>query len=261
MGERLPGPLVSTPNSSQIDEETMCRAPSNFPGPTGNMSMLGAGSHVDSSQIPMSGGVPYAIGQASLVRIPIPGTDGLAIELRPRGFIPSGGSTSTLFFQDSTGKRHLRLDYGYNVKTNTIDYHWNQKGTFANFGVTGHSAAGRAGQIVYSTAKYFKYAGRVLGIAGVAIDAVSIVQASKPLKRASEVVAGWAGAWAGCKVIGAGGAAIGTTGSVFGIAVGGIVGCIIGSASGYVGGSILAGEVYDWVEGTFFTPLPEVAGP
>ena len=150
MGERLPGPLVSTQESFRIDEGTMCRA-SNVPGPTGKTSTLGVGSYVDSSQIPMSGGVPYAVGQASIVRIPIPGTEGLAIELNPRGRIPRGGSTSTLFFQDSTGKRHLRLDYGHNVKTNTVDYHWNQKGTFGDFGVTGHSAAGRAGQVAYLT--------------------------------------------------------------------------------------------------------------
>ncbi len=52
-----------------------------------------------SHEIPMSGGIPYAIGQASVVRIPIPGTDRLCIELRPRGHVPPGGSTSTLFFQ------------------------------------------------------------------------------------------------------------------------------------------------------------------
>ena len=93
----------------------------------------------------------------------------------------------------------------------------------------------------------------------VAIDVVSIVQASKPLKRASEVVAGWAGAWLGCKVVGAGGAVIGTMASPLGTAVAGIGGCIIGGMGGYLGGSIVATEVYDWAEGTFFTPLPEAA--
>lgn len=43
-------------------------------------------------------------------------------------------------------------------------------------------------------------------------------------------------------------------------AVGGIAG-IIGGIGGYYGGSVLGGEVYDWAENTFFTPLPEVAGP
>jgi hypothetical protein len=214
------------------------------------------------SDAPLSGGIPYAIGQASVVRIPIPGTQGLCIELRPRGFVPKGGSTSTLFFQDPSGKRHLRLDYGYNVRTRTIDYHWNQKGTHANFGIADHAPAGRAGQGVANAAKYFRYAGRVLIVAGVAIDIVSIAQASKPLRRASQVVAGWAGAWAGCKVVGAGGAAGGTfVAPGVGTAVGGVGGCIIGGIGGYWGASALAGEVYDWAEGTFFTPLPEVARP
>ncbi|HEU4853768.1 MAG TPA: hypothetical protein VFS89_00575 [Nitrosospira sp.] len=209
----------------------------------------------------MSAGIPYAIGQASVVRIPIPGTNGLAIELSPRGRVPSGGSTSTLFFQDGAGKRHLRLDYGFNARTKTVDYHWNQKGTFDTFEVAGHSAAGRAGQVAYNAAKYFRYAGRALVVAGVAIDVVSIVQASKPLRRASEMIAGWAGAWLGCKVVGAGGAIIGTAASPLGTAAGGIGGCIIGGIGGYLGGSIMAAEVYDWADGTLFTPLPEAATP
>ncbi|MDZ7622047.1 MAG: hypothetical protein U5O69_06570 [Candidatus Competibacteraceae bacterium] len=210
---------------------------------------------------PISGGIPYAVGQASVVRIPIPGTNGLCIELRPRGYVPQGGSTSTLFFQDPTGKRHLRLDYGYNVKTQTIDYHWNQKGTHGNFGIADHTPAGRGSPAAYNAAKYFRYAGRALVVVGVAVDLVSIVQASKPLRRASQVVAGWAGAWAGCKVVGAGGAAIGTAASPLGTAVGGVGGCIIGGIGGYYGASALAGEVYDWAEDTFFTPLPQIARP
>jgi hypothetical protein len=63
---------------------------------------------------PITGKLPLAAGLGSVLRIPVPGTRGLAIELTPRGWTPKGGSTSALFFQDMTGKRHLRLDYGYN---------------------------------------------------------------------------------------------------------------------------------------------------
>ncbi|HXT30767.1 MAG TPA: hypothetical protein VN716_15840 [Vicinamibacterales bacterium] len=213
------------------------------------------------ADVPMSGGIPYAIGQASVVRIPVPGTNGLCIELRPRGWVPKSGSTSTLFFQDASGGRHLRLDYGYNVKTRTIDYHWNQKGTHADFGIADHSPAGTSGEVAYKAARYFRYAGRVLVVAGVAIDIVSIVRASNPIRRASQVVAGWAGAWAGCEVVGGGGAALGLLASPLGSAVGGIGGCIIGGIGGYYGGSLIGGEVYDWAESTFFTPLPEVDAP
>jgi hypothetical protein len=100
-------------------------------------------------QAPMSGGIPYAAGMPSIIRIPIPNSNGLCIELRPRGYVPKGGSTSTLFFQDIAGKRHLRLDYGYNIQTKTIDYHWNQTGTHANFGINDHAPAGRVGATLY----------------------------------------------------------------------------------------------------------------
>jgi hypothetical protein len=80
----------------------------------------------------------------------VPGTSELCIELNPRGWAPSGGSMSTLFFQDATGKRNLRLDYVYNVKTRTIDYHWNQKGTFDAFGIADHTSVGQAGEVAYN---------------------------------------------------------------------------------------------------------------
>lgn len=98
-------------------------------------------------------------------------------------------------------------------------------------------------------------------VVGVALDVVSIVQASKPLRRATEVVAGWAGAWAGCKVVGAGGAVVGSAVPALGTAAGGIGGCIIGGIGGYYLTSSAAGEVYDWAEDTFFTPLPEISKP
>src|SRR5204862_4505214 len=128
-------------------------------------------------EMPLSCGIPYAGGQATLVRSPIPGSSGLAIEFNPRGWVPKTGSTSTLFFQDVTGNRHLRLDYGYNVRTKTVDYHWNQNRT--GFGIPDHARAGTAGRVAYQAAKYIKYAGRVLIVAGIVVDAISIVQASQ----------------------------------------------------------------------------------
>ena len=138
------GPICGARNRNYwIDEGTMCRARSNSPGPIGIVATPVAAYDVDVVGVTLSGGIPFAVGQASMVRIPVPGTNGLAIELNPRGYVPASGSTSTLFFQDPTGKRHLRLDYGYNIKTKTIDYHWNQKGTFADFGVADHASVGR----------------------------------------------------------------------------------------------------------------------
>ena len=255
-GKRSPGTIGYT-EVERIDTGTAPRIAMTTPA----LTPENAHSPVAAQDAPLSGGIPYAIGQASIVRIPVPGTNGLCIELRPRGRVPAGGSTSTLFFQDAAGGRHLRLDYGYNVKTRTIDYHWNQKGTHADFGITDHTVAGDAGEFAYKAARYFRYAGRVLVVAGVAIDVVSIVRATNPIRRASQVVAGWAGAWAGCEVVGAGGASVGLLASPLGSAIGGVSGCIIGGIAGYYGGSAVGGEVYDWAETTIFAPLPEVDAP
>jgi hypothetical protein len=210
------------------------------------------------SDAPTSGRIPYAIGLASKVRIPIPGTRGLCIEFKARGWRPVTGSTSTLFFQDGEGKRHLRLDYEYKDNAKAIGYHWNQRGTLDVFNITTHTPAGFSGRITYMAAKYFRFAGPTLLILGASVDIISVVQASKPMRRASEVVAAWAGAWVGCKTAGAGGAFIGSVAGPIGTAVGGVGACIIGGYFGYQVGEAVGGIVYDWSEDTFFRSLPEV---
>ena len=197
-----------------------------------------------------------------MLRIPVPGTNGLAIELRPRGWIPKAGSTSTVFIQGLDGKNHLRLDYGFNVKAQSVDYHWNQKGTHSNFGIADHRTAGKFGSSLYKGAKYFKYAGRVLVLVGVALDVVSIVQASRPLRRTAQVITAWTAAGIGCRAVGTGGAALGTfiePGG--GTIVVGALSCIAGGIGGYFAGEKIGGVIYDWAEGTFFTPLPSAPTP
>jgi len=49
-----------------------------------------------------SGMTPVSIGIGAVLRIPIPGSGGLFIELSPRGY--SGESTSSVFIQDATGR-------------------------------------------------------------------------------------------------------------------------------------------------------------
>ncbi len=56
------------------------------------------------------------------------------VELSARGY---KSSTSTIFIWEKSGgkyAKHLRLDYGYNVKTKTVGYHWNRKGAAKEFG-------------------------------------------------------------------------------------------------------------------------------
>jgi hypothetical protein len=200
-------------------------------------------------------------GVASVTRIPVPGT-GLFLELSPRGWVPKGGSTSALFIQDDVGKRVLRLDYGFNKNTGGVDYHWNQKGTFAEFGIADHTSAGSAGEALFKGAKLLKYGGRTLLFVGIAMDAYSIVTAKKKLRQVIRVAAGWAGAEAGASLGGEGGAALGTfiePGG--GTAVGGFAGAIIFGVGGYFGASWAAGKSYDWVEETYFEPVPLTTRP
>lgn len=210
----------------------------------------------------IEGSVTVGGGMGSVVAIPVPGTNGLAISLKPNGWIPKSGSTSTLFIQDVSGKRHLRLDYGYNKVTKRIDFHWNQKGTATEFGITDHTPVGRGGAGLYKGARYFKYGGRALLIIGLAMDGYEVVTSDRPFRQLAVVAAGWAGAWAGCKVVGAVGAYGGTIVEPgVGTAVGGFAGCFIGGAAGYWAGKKLMAESIDYAEEHLFHNVEEQNPP
>jgi len=212
-------------------------------------------------QAPLSGKALISSGLGSVVRIPVPGTNGLAIELTPRGWTPKGGSTSSIFIQDVTGKRQLRLDYGFNKNAGTVEWHWNQKGVADVFGITNHTSVGVTEPALGTAAKYYRYAGRMLVIAGVLVDGYSIVISSKPLRRTIQVVSAWAGAEAGCEVVGAGGAAAGTAVTPgLGTAIGGLAGCAVGGFIGYMAAEKAGGYIYDWAEGTVFTKVEPSGG-
>jgi hypothetical protein len=153
------------------------------------------------------------------------------------------------------------LDYGYNAKTNSVNYHWNQKGTHAQFGIADHTPTGKGGAKLYKGARYFRHLGRTLVVVGAAMDAYSIVVAKKQIRQVARVAAGWGGAWVGCKALGALGAAIGSVAPGGGTAIGGGAGCALGGIGGYLGGSWAAGEVYDYVEEAYFETLPETTVP
>lgn len=202
-------------------------------------------------------------GMGSIVRIPVPGTGGLAIEFSPRGWTPKGGSTSSLFIQDVAGKRMLRLDYGYNKSTGTVDFHWNQKGVADKFGITNHTPAGRVGQAIDKGARYFKWGGRVLLIAGAIADGYSVVTSDQPWRQVAVVTGGWTGAWAGCKAGGAFGALAGTAAAPgAGTAVGGVAGCFAGGLGGYWLGKTLVTEIVDsQAAATVGRVVEELLGP
>jgi hypothetical protein len=202
----------------------------------------------DIVQPPWNGAVP-AGGLAAVIRIAIPGYKNLAIELSPRNF--AGRSTSSLFFQDLSGKRVLRLDYQYNARTRTIDYHWTQGGTFENFGIADPTPAGAPGAALYRGARVFKYLGRAIAIVGAMGDFVSVVTASNPLRRSTQVITAWALAYAAAETTGPAGALRGTPFGPPGIPIGGIVFAIGGGSAGYTMGEIAGADVYDWGNATF----------
>ena len=81
-------------------------------------------------------------------------------------------------------------------------------------------------------------------------------------------MSGWAAAAGGCKVVGAGAAALGTAVAPgVGTAVGGFLGCAAGSFIGYLTAERAAGHMYDWTEGALFgkvyseSPLPSPVTP
>ena len=158
-------------------------------------------------------------------------------------------------------KPHLRLDYGFNKATGNIEWHWNQKGTHANFGIKNHQPAGRTGSVIGTAAKYYRVAGRFLIIAGLTMDGYSIVTASNPLRRTAQVVTAWGMAWGGCKIVGAMGAAGGSALAGWGALPGGIGGCAIGGFLGYKAGEQVTGYFYDWAEDTVFSEAPRVGAP
>lgn len=249
---------LGTPSKLSLfrPEAAQCTVTTAGPAPSGQ-------SFLD-QDIAVSGFVGAGVG--SVVRIPVPGTEGLAIELDARNW---KGSTSSLFLQSADGKRVLRLDFGWNKATSQVEYHWNQSGTHGTFGIANHSPAGRVGQLLYQGAKYYKYAGRVFLVVGLAADAYSIVVAKKRTREVARVVSGWTGAWAGCRIVGALGARTGLAagsvepggGNAIGAVIGGAAGCLVGGVGGYNAAAWAGTVVYDKIEETYFEALPEESAP
>jgi RHS repeat-associated protein len=66
------------------------------------------------------------LGVATNVRLSVPRTGGLAIELYPRGWVPQGGSTSAIFVQDLTNRQtasttRLRLQHSNSTNRRSLE--------------------------------------------------------------------------------------------------------------------------------------------
>ena len=289
-----PGPTCTqSPTFLPFDQGTLCLQQSQIPGPvTTHLRKTANDAKMIAEDAPWTGiAWPFlALGAPSVIRIPVPGTNGLAIELKARGFYPSTtigaakipispgnngewgvergldgleaiktNSTSTVFIQDITGKRFLRLDYGRNKTTGNIDWHWNvkPKAVSREFGIRDHTVATPAAEMLGRTAKYFRYGGKLLVVYAAADDFLSIVTSTRPLRRTVQVVAAWKLSAAGCTALGAKLAAAGTgVEPGLGTAVGGLLGCLVGGFIGYKTGEATTGYLYDWAEDNLFKPLP-----
>lgn len=83
--------------------------------------------------------------------------------------------------------------------------------------------------------------------------------ADRPWRRSVQVVSAWAAAGVGATQLGRLGVAVGTLIEPgVGTVIGGGVGSIIGGFIGYFSAEAAAGYLYDYAEGTVFSPAPEV---
>ena len=287
-----PGPLCTqSPVFWPFDRGTLCLQQSPIPGPVGPHLQKKANDAKMIAEDAPSTGIAwpsFSLGASSVMRIPVKGMNGLAIELKARGYLPkmttgkakipispgnngnwgidrgidgieaiNTSSTSKVFIQDITGRRVLRLDYGFNVKTGNVNWHWNQKGVYEDFKIIDHAVATPAAEMLGRTAKYFRYGGKLLVVYAAADDFLSIVTSSRPLRRTVQVVAAWKLSAMGCTAVGAQLAAWGTRVEPgFGTVIGGALGCLVGGLIGYITGEATTGHLYDWAEDNLFTPLP-----
>ena len=190
----------------------------------------------------------FGAGNAALnkVKFTAPGTDYVWSTNPPPSY--KAKSTSIIqLYKEANPNSVLRLDHGYNVKTGDVNYHWNQKGTFKDFGIVDHTVAGPSVEAIGGAAKALKSANKILLPVAVGLDAYSIYNADDKAREATRVAGGWGGAWAGAKVLGVTGAAVGSIVPGPGTAIGGFVGSLIGGIGGYSVGSEIATGVYDSV--------------
>jgi hypothetical protein len=195
-------------------------------------------------------------GKIAIAHIPIPGTNGLFVELRPRGHAASTGPASTLYVRDLTRGQQLRLDFSYQPADRRLQYHWSPYGSLDDLTADDASAHKRGEPGAYSAAKQYRCAGRDLILLGLPVDAYRIVIARPWWRQATREVAGWLGTWSvfdATEVWGPPPPRPGKPG----------VETLIpdtqaGASQGPVGAAWSPGEAYDWVEEIALEAVPEI---
>ncbi|MBU0578248.1 S-layer homology domain-containing protein, partial [Patescibacteria group bacterium] len=182
-----------------------------------------------------------------------------------------GGSYITQIYQTNNPSKYIALDYHLHETgpmAGTSNFHFNQKGVYADWGVSNHQVIGpddltiNGKGVPVNVGKGLRYVGAAGLVIGAATDAYNIYESEDRGRDTTKVVGGWTGAWAGATAfasIGAstgawiGGMACGTVTlgaaaipcAVIGGSVGGFIGGMFGGVTGYLGGSYAGEEAYD----------------
>ena len=196
--------------------------------------------------------IPIGIGMVGKIRASI-GRGYIWSTKSPSSYTKKSSSVIQVY-KKTNSNSGFRLDAPHSTKTGLLDWHWNQKGVYSDFGISNHALASPVMKNFGKVAKLTKGVSRTLLPLGVATDAYSIYTAEDKIRETTKVSGGWAGALAGAKLGASGGAIAGAAAGVPfagvgagpGAAVGGFIGGIAGGIGGYISGSAATGAIYDY---------------
>ena len=163
-------------------------------------------------------------------------------------------NSGTVFgISDGGSYDSYRLDYGTGGPIKDPAWHWNVTKNNNPYGVKNHQLIGEGGwgdgargAFLNNAGKAAKIGGRVLLVAGAAVDVYDTVTSDDPLRTGAVHAGGWAGAWAVGQAGGSVGATIGTMICPgIGTAIGGVVGGIVGGVVGYNAGETAVQNILD----------------
>lgn len=207
-------------------------------GATGGLSGLGIPT-LPGFQVPAPG---PGLGQGQF------GAGSFSVSLRANN--PRPNSSSSIFWQNVSGKKHGRLDRHVVTLKGGIQPYGNVPRTHLNYtSGTGffkydHGLSPRGGTYLHYSAIFIRRSGGAMMALGAVTDAYSLATSSNKASEASRIAGGWAGAYYGAQYLGTQLAAYGASYGPYGIMAGGLAGSIGGGALGYWGGSLMGSLSY-----------------
>lgn len=125
-----------------------------------------------------SGRAPFAVGHSRYVRLPVPHTLDLWLELRPKTPVPACGAASSLLLRHAARCLELRLDFAYSKRTRSVDFHWC---TEPKDPARGAGPGFTPWLVPHAASRCFRQAGRVLTVTGVLADQVRLLRSDAAL--------------------------------------------------------------------------------